>query len=458
MTLPSCSVHFYAQRLTRDARSQRASSSRAAETCAFAALARTSSARRKSPRPDDSDDSTDWTLGDKRLGRKRREVNSSDPDASLSEDDSEVEVDVVPRQQQSPPLNARRPADSPDAAEMRRIRADAALKRLEKSKTIEVLDSTEEDEVKQKELERLAAGPDSLGSRKEKAKSGSSAKGNKGRKKGIDKGKGRRLVESDGDGQDVEDFMRRMKREAGARTAGDKAGDTDDRLFREDSAHEEEEELKPLDFAAAARATSSSASTSTRRRTHRRSSTPPASASDSDERRYDARALRRARTSGKSASEFINDSDDERDAAASGGGQWIETGGSGGRVRIGAASGRRGTTEAKKPAKKKVVKATRDDSSDGDDSGTPAPSSQYAHLNLPRFVDPRADLARRKKRELSSPPTSAFESSDGEGPRVVGGREQDELAKFERLDRRLKRKKAKFREERWPGYSNPRRN
>ncbi|KAJ8295713.1 DEAD-box ATP-dependent RNA helicase 35 [Rhodotorula toruloides] len=458
---------------------QRASSSRASETRAFAALARTTSARRRSPRPaasdsEDSEDEIDWSLGDKRLGRKRREVGSSDPDASLSEDvHSDLEVKAVPPPPPQPPLRT----DSPDAAALRRLRADAALKRLEKSKVIEVLDSTEEDEVKQQELERLQAGPDSLGPRREKGKS-VSPKG----KKGGKKGKGRRLMDSDGDGEDVEQFRQRMKREAEAKKRREKAKEVgaNGRLFRKGSV--EAEELKPLDFAAAAgendseadlqpldrpaRATASSASTSPPRRTRRRRTSPPPSSSsdsdDADNQHYDARALRRARTSGKAASEFINDSDDERDAAVRGGGQWIETGGSGGRVRIGAAGGGAGGAAkmGKKPAerKKKVVKPAREDSSDDDSDNAPGPSSDYAHLNLPRFIDPRADLARRKKRELSSPPTSAFESSDGEGPRVVSGREQDELDKFERLDRRMKRKKAKYREERRPGYSNPRRN
>ncbi|BGO98027.1 hypothetical protein JCM10021v2_001685 [Rhodotorula toruloides] len=465
--------------------SQRASSSRASETRAFAALARTSSARRRSPPPhlansedeSDDEDEIDWSLGDKRLGRKRREVGSSDPDASLSEDDdSDLEVKVVPPQapqpKHPPPRN-----DSPDAAALRRLRADAALKRLEKSKVIEVLDSTEEEEVKQREMERLQAGPNSLGPRREKGKS-VSPKGKKGGKK-VKKGKGRRLTDPDGEGEDVEQFRRRMKREAEAKKRREKGKEVqaDGRLFRDGSA-EEEEDLKPLDFAAnaadddsdddlhpldrPARAASSSAATSTRRRTHRRRTSPPSSASDSDanEQHYDSRALRRARTSGTSASQFINDSDDERDAAVRGGGRWIETGGSGGRIRIGATGGGADGAKGKKPAekKKKVVKPARGDSSDDGADDAPASSSDYAHLNLPRFIDPRADLARRKKRELSSPPTSAFESSDGEGPRIVSGREQDELDKFERLDRRMKRKKAKYREERRPGYSNPRRN
>ncbi|GAA5883126.1 hypothetical protein JCM1840_004393 [Sporobolomyces johnsonii] len=129
--------------------------------------------------------------------------------------------------------------------------------------------------------------------------------------------------------------------------------------------------------------------------------------------------------------------------------------------------------KAPRKPRKPLTFSSDSDADDGNDAA-PAPSppgpSSYAHLNLPSFTDPRAALAKRKARELSDPPTDAFSSSGGsdadEGPngRIKGkgakkggggGELGDEFAKMER---RMKLKKRKYREERRPGYSNPRRN
>ncbi|GAA5865713.1 hypothetical protein JCM3774_004976 [Rhodotorula dairenensis] len=124
--------------------------------------------------------------------------------------------------------------------------------------------------------------------------------------------------------------------------------------------------------------------------------------------------------------------------------------------------------------RRKVREATIDNADEcadpvGDKDDLPeSAQSAYAHLHLPRFVDPRADLARRKRlASLDSPPTSDFSSpsSDEDSTRdeatKEGGqkaREARELNEMRKVEREMKRKKAKFREERRPGYSNPRRN
>ncbi|GAA5976747.1 hypothetical protein JCM10908_005617 [Rhodotorula pacifica] len=97
-------------------------------------------------------------------------------------------------------------------------------------------------------------------------------------------------------------------------------------------------------------------------------------------------------------------------------------------------------------------------------AGPSSASSYYAHLHLPRFVDPRADLARRKRlASLSSPPTSDFSpssSSDNDEAEVdtsVGEKEEKELKRMKRVEREMREKKRRFREERRAGYSNKRR-
>ncbi|GAA6062382.1 hypothetical protein JCM10212_003191 [Sporobolomyces blumeae] len=94
---------------------------------------------------------------------------------------------------------------------------------------------------------------------------------------------------------------------------------------------------------------------------------------------------------------------------------------------------------------------------------------------LPAFVDPRAELARRKARELSDPPTDAFSSSDGlgesseeetgnrkrrkrKGPGTYKRGEDDFLDELDKIERGMKARKREYREQRRPGYSNPRKN
>ncbi|GAA5912889.1 hypothetical protein JCM5296_003896 [Sporobolomyces johnsonii] len=132
-------------------------------------------------------------------------------------------------------------------------------------------------------------------------------------------------------------------------------------------------------------------------------------------------------------------------------------------------------SKVKAPRKpRKSLAFSSDSGADDGDDAAPAPSppgpSSYAHLNLPSFTDPRAALAKRKARELSDPPTDAFSSSGGsdadEGPngRIKGkgakkaGGGGDLGDEFAKMERRMKLKKRKYREERRPGYSNPRRN
>ncbi|KWU43564.1 hypothetical protein RHOSPDRAFT_26242 [Rhodotorula sp. JG-1b] len=115
----------------------------------------------------------------------------------------------------------------------------------------------------------------------------------------------------------------------------------------------------------------------------------------------------------------------------------------------------------------KARQVVGDDSGDGDSDGhgrSPQNPSPYAHLHLPRFIEPRADLARRKRlATLDSPPTSDFSSSsddDQEGEDDTGWKEREarEPRKLKKVEREMKGKKRRFREERRPGYSNPRRN
>ncbi|POY72566.1 hypothetical protein BMF94_4393 [Rhodotorula taiwanensis] len=130
-----------------------------------------------------------------------------------------------------------------------------------------------------------------------------------------------------------------------------------------------------------------------------------------------------------------------------------------------------GTNSSRSRGLKKNASASilsnEEEDDDDDDGGPPATKSSYSHLKIPKFVDPRADLARRKRlAELSSPPTSDFSSDDGgvdDGDRPglnadVLEKERLELKRLKKVEREMKRKKQRYREERRPGYSNPRRN
>lgn len=99
----------------------------------------------------------------------------------------------------------------------------------------------------------------------------------------------------------------------------------------------------------------------------------------------------------------------------------------------------------------------------------PPPARRRAAPTVPQFVDPRVDLARRKARELSDPPTDAYSSSNGESDdddgkkrKKGGGKrkkgEDDLLDDIEKMEREMNRRKRIYREERRPGYSNPRKN
>ncbi|GAA5918452.1 hypothetical protein JCM8208_003796, partial [Rhodotorula glutinis] len=203
----------------------------------------------------------------------------------------------------------------------------------------------------------------------------------------------------------------------------------------------------------------------------------------STSKRFDARAQRRARTSGRGADTFINDSDDEREADKWDGGTVIATGGSGsGSFRLRGERGGGGRRLEEREEEEEEEEQEQDDSpppprrrrprsvSGSPPVQAPPQTQDYSHLGIAPFVEPRAALARRKMREeMSSPPTSAFSSSDGEGDeddddndssaakrrrkKKKGGADE-----FVKLDKHMKRRKRQFREERQPGYSNPRRN
>ena len=99
----------------------------------------------------------------------------------------------------------------------------------------------------------------------------------------------------------------------------------------------------------------------------------------------------------------------------------------------------------------------------------PRPARRRADPTVPQVVDPRVDLAKRKARELSDPPTDAYSSSNGESDdddgkkRKKGGGKRkkgddDLLDDIEKMEREMNRRKRIYREERRPGYSNPRKN
>ncbi|GAA5885285.1 hypothetical protein JCM16303_005987 [Sporobolomyces ruberrimus] len=149
----------------------------------------------------------------------------------------------------------------------------------------------------------------------------------------------------------------------------------------------------------------------------------------------------------------------------------IDTGGSGSgsaaRFTIGSGGGgERGKSTSdifkKKLSKKQRLRARSGSESEEDVS--------FAAPELPDFIEPRKDLQRRKNRDLSDPPTDAFSSSGGSdedsdeaGTREKGGGrrkkgENSTLDEWDKIEREMKKRKRVYREERRPGYSNPRKN
>ncbi|BGP46395.1 hypothetical protein JCM10450v2_002239 [Rhodotorula kratochvilovae] len=372
---------------------------------------------------------------------------------------------------------AERERDDPQT-EMRRLRGEAAARRAEQSKVVEVLDSDEESRAREEEQRRLEAGPQLV--RAPKAKERVEEKG-KGKGKAREKGKGRRLDEtdeSDGALRGLEAFKR--KKAAGEARGAAVVAARDKGKGKAREAHfdlETDDDVDSVPAFSDVNGLPDPAALIERPRVHTRIRASTSARRGSPKADLDARAQRRARTSGRDAYAFVNDTDDERDVAEQGGAV-IATGGSGaGRFRL---RGPRDVAKKARGAKASTSAAAvaRDSSADegsappsarrarssASASGSPlagaAPAvdavEDYSHLGIPAFVDPRTSLARRKKRELSSLPTSAFSSSDGgedhSSPRPKG---KDEFAAEEK---RMRRKKRQYREERKPGYSNPRRN
>ncbi|GAA6055980.1 hypothetical protein JCM3770_000759 [Rhodotorula araucariae] len=364
------------------------------------------------------------------------------------------------------------PAEDP-LAEMRRLRAEAAARRAERSRIVQVLDSEEEARVRDEERRRLDAGPQLVGLPRGRVQSEEKgrAKGKTKGKKGA--GKGRRLDEADESDnalRGLEAFKRRKAARGGpgapigvARETGKGKGKATDSFS--DPGMDDDDDIRaafpaddlpdPAGITAHARPRAS---------TSARGAFPePAS---------DARAQRRARTSGRATAAFVNDTDDEREADARAGGALIATGGAGAgpfRVRAAQATGEAtGKAAGSLPAAAAARESSADEapprphahcrpsSASASPRAAVAPATEdYSHLGIPDFVDPRATLARRKKRKLPSPPTSAFSSSDGGDNLTPRSKAPDEFAAVEK---RMRRKKRAYRVERGPGYSNPRRN
>ncbi|GAA5921340.1 hypothetical protein JCM3775_003001 [Rhodotorula graminis] len=377
-------------------------------------------------------------------------------------------------------------------SEMRRLRAEAAARRIERSKVVEVLDSDDEERAAEAEQERLAAGPNLVRTPAARAAGGTAAagavkgkgKGKKGKKGG--QAKGRTLDEpSDEDDdaalKDLEAFRR--KKQVGGGAAAPRASTSrakgkskvKERVALFNPASDDDDLDRDSDDSLPSLATLVQRSDA---RPAPRARQPQPSNSTS--KHVDVRAQRRARALGRSASAFINDSDDEREGDRWGGGTVIATGGSGsGTFRLHGArrgGGRRLEEEAEEEQEQEqdasLPPPRRRRARSGSDSPppqAPPPTQDYSHLGIASFVDPRAALARRKMREeMSSPPTSAFSSSDGEGEgddddgssaaksrrkKKKGGADE-----FVELDKHMKKRKRQFRDERRPGYSNPRRN
>ena len=376
-------------------------------------------------------------------------------------------------------------------SEMRRLRAEAAARRVERSKVVEVLDSDEEERALEAEQEQLAAGPNLVRAPTASGKAVAGAAQDKGKGKGKGRkgkkgaqAKGRTLDEPSDEGDDaalkgLEAFKRSKKagtaaaapRASKSRAKGKSKAKDNIALFNPASDDDNLDSDGSLPSLA-----------DLQQRTEPRRRPPPprprTQPRPSTSKPLDARAQRRARTSGRSADAFINNSDDEREADRWGGGTVIATGGSGsGTVRL------RGVRSRGRRLEERVEEEEEDEQDEPPPprrrrarsaSGSPAaqaspPTQDYSHLGIAPFVDPRAALARRKMRdEMSSPPTSAFSSSDGEcdddvdddssAARRRKKKKKGAADEFVELDKHMKRRKRQFRDERQPGYSNPRRN
>ncbi|GJN87161.1 hypothetical protein Rhopal_000106-T1 [Rhodotorula paludigena] len=432
------------------------------------------------------------------------EPDSDDPDRESSRARRQREKAALRLDPAARAVRQQEGVEEDDAARMRRERAEAALRRASASQVVVLHDSDEEERAVAEEQKRLEAGPQLVGGRANtKSKEREEGKAGKGKKAkgGMKKGKGRRLVEtdeSDGVLDDLAAFRRRRtlrkdQDEGNARRDKGK-GKAVEALFNPGS---DVDELDDGDFAGhlsdddlpspaeIARRSSTSSAKSTSHRKPRRTRQSPSPA-------VDERAARRARTSGKDAAAFINDTDDEREEKRRGGGVVLHTGGVGGGtirlrgpLRDGASADHNAVASTARAASRGWSQDSSEDDDDEDDMRHPAPKSAkraigrsasgtpltdadaYSHLGISHFIDPRADLAKRKKRALSSPPTSAFSSSDGDDAspatqqrrtKGLSRKERDEMDEFAAVDKRMRRKKREYREERKPGYSNPRRN
>ncbi|GAA5998749.1 uncharacterized protein JCM10292_007205 [Rhodotorula paludigena] len=432
------------------------------------------------------------------------EPDSDDPDRESSRARRQREKAALQRTVPDRARTQQEGVEEDDAARMRRERAEAALRRASASQVVVLLDSDEEQRAVEEEQKKLEAGQQLVGGRATaKGQEREGVNGGKGKKAkgGMKKGKGRRLVEtdeSDGVLDDLAAFRRRRARQK-EQVDGDALRDKGkgravEALFNPDS---DVDELDDGDFeghpsdddlpspAEIARRPSTSSTKSTTRRKPRRTRQTPSPA-------VDDRAARRARTSGRDAAAFINDTDDEREEERRGGGVVLHTGGvGGGTIRLrgprngGDSADRDAAASTSRTAHRGSSQDAFEEDEDGGDKRHPAPkpakralgrsasgtpladADAYSHLGISQFVDPRADLAKRKKRALSSPPTSAFSSSDGDDASLATRqrrtkgllrKERDEMDEFAAVDKRMRRKKREYREERKPGYSNPRRN
>ncbi|GAA6018837.1 hypothetical protein JCM10207_000257 [Rhodosporidiobolus poonsookiae] len=398
------------------------------------------------------------------------------------------------------------------AAQLRRLRAEAAERRLQAalkpSNTIVIADSSDDEPQPQPKPSPDADGPSSprtsqvqlyrappppqtlRGLRTQQKKERAAAKRAlkraeeglpparpRGKKKTLKDMKGGRRLDGEGmsEGDDealeqLEAFKRRQRvvggEEGGGKGKGKGKGKAKEALFRSDDDEssgveqdDSDDNLRdPSAALSAPRAprasTSASASTSKRRRSTSSTSASGTRAGPS------SRALKRARTSGRALDEFQG-TDDESEAGEEGA-VVVETGG--GRVKLHGAARGKGTGKGKGRAR--TPKEDEDAAEEEEEEDEP----DYSHLGIPAFVDPRRDLARRQMREWTDPPTDAFSSSDGEGdgsgdeaPRAKKGskgkgKKEGERAEMEKMDRHMAEKKRTFREERGPGYSNPRRN
>lgn len=386
-------------------------------------------------------------------------------------------------------------ADDPQS-EMRRLRAEAAARRAQQIRVVEVLDTDEEERAAEAERARLAAGPQLVRAvpalapdkGKGKAVGGKGKEKGKGMGKAATKGKGRRLVETDTEEEAIRglEVAKRRKKAGNGRALSD---DVDGEPLRNDKDKGKVKENEALFKPASDGGNDDDADSlpdldALLQRSRPRASAPPrARTQPGPSSQLDPRAQRRSRTSGRSAAAFVNDTDDEREAEKWGAGEVIATGGSGAgtfRLRGNGGGGQRlggGADAAEEssadegaaspPTPRRRRRGRRERSASDSPRAGPAPAApaadDYSHLGIAPFVDPRAALTKRKKRELSSPPTSAFSSSDGDdaAKERVGrggakkGKGGDEFAD---LDKRMRRKKRQYRDERRPGYSNPRRN